>query len=76
MAKAKEESVKIVNTISNTSVNLIQITEDKLKNILSAHIARIRKSSDYVGSIGLFLSCSARFLLLISATLSEFQRIR
>lgn len=56
MAKAKVESVKIGNTISNTSVNLIQITEDKLELILTRHVSKIRKSNDWLGAAAMVLT--------------------
>ena len=48
--------VAVNETISTVSVNIIQITEDKLVNILTAHVGKIRKSSDWGGALAMFLS--------------------
>ena len=56
MAIISNSELSIDNTIDNTSVNLIQITEDKLENILVRHISKIQKSREYIGAIGTFVS--------------------
>lgn len=48
--------ITINNTISNTSVNLIQITEDKLEKILIQHVKKLSRPRDLIGVIGLVLS--------------------
>lgn len=62
-------SVKVDNIISNTSVNVIQITEDKLENILMRHLKKLEKPRDLIGAISLFLS------LLIVMFTTEFKNI-
>ena len=46
----KDSRIIIDNEISNTSVNLITITEDKLENILNRHIGRLRKPQEVIGT--------------------------
>lgn len=53
---ALNKTVKIVETISNISVTMITITEDKLVNILTAHISKIKKAGDWLASASFFVS--------------------
>lgn len=46
----------IDNVISNTSVNIIQITEDRLENILTRHVDRLSRPKDLIGVFSLVLS--------------------
>ena len=43
--------IAVNKTISNVSINLIQITEDKLMNILNEHVRKIKKSNDWIGAV-------------------------
>lgn len=56
MLTVDNRSLTIDNTVDNTSTNLIQITEDKLENILVKHIDDIRKPNDCIGAVGLTIS--------------------
>lgn len=49
-------SIKINNTVSEISVNVISIPEDRLENILIKHVDRLKKTKDIVGSIALWLT--------------------
>lgn len=51
----------------NTGSDIITITEDKLKNILSEHFTLIRKSKDWIGAASLFVT------LLGSVALNDFR---
>lgn len=44
------------NTVKNSTLNIevISITEEKLKNILTDHIKKLQKSKDLISSISLF----------------------
>lgn len=63
----KGENLTVANIISNMEVNVIKITEDKLVNILTAHVQRIRKSNDWIGAVALSLT------LVIVLLTSEFK---
>ena len=54
--------IAVNETISNVSINLIEITEDKLVNILNNHIAGIKKSKDWIGAVALSVSLIGIFL--------------
>lgn len=55
------DSVNVTNTYSNTDVCIIRITEDKLVNILTIHIGRLKKSKEWFAS----LTFSASMLLVL-----------
>lgn len=57
--RSKGPVVTVNNTISNTSVNLITITEDKLENILIKHVAKLKKSHDWIGALAFFVTVLA-----------------
>lgn len=67
MARISNDTVNITNTFSNTDVSIIKITEDKLVNILTSHVAKMRKSKEWLASISFSVS-----LLLVLLT-SQFQ---
>ena len=67
MAISDAYNVTINNTISDISVNVITITEDRMENILIKHVSKIRKSKDYIGAAALVIS------LLIVLVTSEFK---
>jgi len=48
--------ISVNEEISNTSVNVIKIVEDRLENILIKHIGRIKKSNDWKGPFALLVS--------------------
>lgn len=56
MLTVDNRSLTIDNTVDNTSISLIQITEDKLENILVKHIDNIQKPNDCIGAVGLTIS--------------------
>ena len=56
MALRGTQTITVKNTISNTSVNLIQITEDKLENILIKHVDKMKRVKDLRGAAGLALA--------------------
>lgn len=53
------QKIIVTETITNTSVNVISITEDKLVNILNRHVAKIKKNNDWMASLALLLSLIA-----------------
>ncbi len=67
MARITDPIVNVTNTISNTSVSLIQITEDKLVNILTRHVDKLKKSKEWLASLSFSVS-----LLLVLLT-SDFR---
>lgn len=56
LRRVQDNTVDVTNTINNTSVNLIKITEDKLQNILVTHINNLEKPRDVVGAIALLVT--------------------
>lgn len=56
MALRGTKTITVDNTISNTSVNLIQITEDKLENILMKHVDKMKRAKSWISAAGLFLT--------------------
>ena len=69
MALGKEKNQLIVaNTIENTSVNIIHITEDKLENILIKRVDKIKKSRDWLGALCFGVSI---FTTLLTADFHE-----
>ena len=56
MALDTGKSKYIRNKYSNTQSNLIEITEDKLRIILKENFDIIKKSKDWLGALGLFLT--------------------
>lgn len=52
MSLSTEKSVKN----STISIEVISITEEKLKNILTDHIKKLQKSKDFISSISLFVT--------------------
>ena len=66
----KNNGNKIVvnETISNISINLIEITEDKLVNILNSHVSKIKKSNDWIGATALFVSLVG---ILLTSTFND-----
>lgn len=68
MARISGDVVNVANTFSNTNVNIIKITEDKLVNILTIHVGKLRKSKEWIAA----LSFSASILLvLLTSTFSD-----
>ncbi len=65
----KGSPITVENTISNTSVNIIQITEDKLENILIKHINKLKKAHNVLGVFSLFVT------LLATMFTTQFQNI-
>jgi len=61
MARISSDVVNVANTFSNTTVNIIKITEDKLINILTHHVSKLRKSKEWIAA----LSFSASLLLVL-----------
>lgn len=61
MARINSEVINITNTYSNTNVSIIKITEDKLVNILTIHVGKLRKSKEWIAA----LSFSASILLVL-----------
>lgn len=51
MALKKGVKVVVDNTISNTSVTIIEITEDKLEKILIMHVSQIKKVQDWKSAL-------------------------
>lgn len=64
---------KFVNTsITNTKSDLIEITEDKLENILLKHLRHVEKSRNWVTPTALAITT---FIVLQTATFNDFLRI-
>jgi protein-S-isoprenylcysteine O-methyltransferase Ste14 len=51
MALITEGEIEVSETICNLTVVPIQITEDKLKNILTQHIEKIKKSHGWIPAL-------------------------
>ena len=63
--------VNVVEDISRMDVKVIHITEDKLENILTKYVHRIKKSQDVLGALALLASlimtlCTAEFKEFLS----------
>lgn len=67
MARINNETVNVANTFSNTDVNIIRITEDKLINILTIHVGKLKKSKEWIAALSFSIS-----LLLVLLT-SKFE---
>ena len=67
MALETGESKYIRNKYSNTQSDLIEITEDKLRIILNESYSIIKRTKDWIGAAGLFLS------ILITLLTSNFR---
>ena len=62
-------NLTVKNTISEISVSVISIPEDRLENILIKHVRKFKRSNDFVGSSGLFIALVTTFVT------SKFQNI-
>lgn len=60
--------IAVNETISNVSVNVIEITEDKLVNILNKHVSKIKKSNDWISATALFVSLVG---ILLTSTFND-----
>ena len=71
MAEIKlSEPNKFVNqTISNTRSNLIEITEDKLENVLLKHEKEISKSISWITPLAIFLTI---LIVFLTASFKDF----
>ena len=67
MAQITINAGNVTNTYSNTDVSLIAITEDKLINILTIHINKMKKSKEWIAAFSFSVS-----LLLVLLT-SKFE---
>lgn len=65
MARLTNETINITNTFSNTNVSIIKITEDKLVNILTLHVEKLKKSKQWLASLSFSISL---FLVLLTST--------
>lgn len=64
---ALDRSNKTINKyFSNTKSNVIEITEDKARNILNSHYLKMEKSKDWKGALALFIT------LLLSLITADF----
>lgn len=61
MAQITINAGNITNTFANTDVSLIAITEDKLVNILTVHVSKMKKSKEWFAA----LTFSASLLLVL-----------
>ena len=61
MAVNETLNLTIKNTISEISVSVISIPEDRLENILIKHVKKIERSKDIIGSSGLFIALVTTF---------------
>ena len=64
----KDESRFISNYRSNVRSDLIEITEDKLENILIKHLSRIGARKAWIAPLGIFISV---ILAITSATFTD-----
>lgn len=62
MAVNETLNLTIKNTISEISVSVISIPEDRLENILIKHVKKIERSKDFIGSSGLFIALVTTFV--------------
>lgn len=63
MALSRKNGLVVVeNTISNTGVNLITITEDKLRIVLMEHEAKMKRSHDWFAALGFFATVAVALL--------------
>ncbi len=67
MAQITINAGNVTNTFSNTDVNLIAITEDKLINILTVYVGKMKKSKEWWAAVSFSIS-----LLLVLLT-SNFE---
>lgn len=64
---ALDRNNKTINKyFSNTKSNVIEITEDKARNILNNHFNKMEKSKDWVGALALSIT------LLLSLITADF----
>lgn len=56
MAVSETLNLKVQNTISEISVNVISIPEDRLENILIKHVVNFKRSKDIIGASGTLLA--------------------
>lgn len=68
MAQISNETVNITNTYSNTDISIIRITEDKLVNILTIHVAKMRKSKEWVAALSFSITL---FLVLLTSKFED-----
>lgn len=61
MAQITINAGDITNTFANTDVSLIAITEDKLVNILTVHVSKMKKSKEWFAA----LTFAASLLLVL-----------
>ena len=66
MAQITIEAVNVTNTYSNTNISILAITEDKLINILTRHVGKLKKSKEWWAALSFSIS-----LLLVLLT-SDF----
>lgn len=62
MAVNETLNLTIKNTISEISVSVISIPEDRLENILIKHVKKIERSKAFIGSSGLFIALVTTFV--------------
>ena len=68
MGKPKyNDNICATTVYNNTAQNIIQITEDKLRNILNNHHANIQKKWHWTTPLGIFLT------ILLSLITTNFQ---
>ncbi len=58
MAQLANDIVTVTNTFSNTNVNVIAITEDKLVNILTIHVGKLKKNKQWMAALSFCVSLS------------------
>ena len=58
-SKFPRKSVNVDNLHSNTSLEIVEITTDKLKIILSEHIKKAEKANDWQAALGILLTAVA-----------------
>lgn len=68
MAFNKQNEITVGNHITQTSVDVIHITSDKLVNILTTHFNKLNKPHDIIGALALSLSL---VIALITSTFNE-----
>ena len=63
-----QTNISIDNEVSCTSVTVIHIIEDKLINILTRHVSRLKRPRDIAGAFALTLSL---LIVLLTATFKK-----
>ena len=56
MAVSQSKNKYINSVFENTQTNIITITEDKLVNKLTSYTTKVKKSNEWIGTLGILIS--------------------